>query len=298
MGGRSVRRRCSVLALVATLLIGVPTSVSAASRIAFSKHGDLFTILPDGSGLRRLTQGGPREHEPAWSPDRRRLAFIAWDRRIVVTDAQGDDRRRLFTLPRPYDQVLSLAWSPDGRWIAFATVRYERAGGLIRDCGQIWLMGADGSNPHRIVWHEPHITGITWSPNGRWLAAGFEHQNMTVDCGDDRPLGIARVRVDGTGLRSLGVPLGTDPDWSPGGRWIAYRDWRRTCHACGEIWLVSKDGARNRPFARPPAGEGGIRHPAWAPDGHPLAAIGEHLWIVRPGGVARRLAIHVTSVDW
>lgn len=216
-------------------------------------------------------------------------------------DADGTDRRRLYTVPPRYDEVGSLAWSPDGRRIAFSTARYTRVRPYAeRDCGQLWWMWADGRDPHRVVWHQPHITGVSWSPDASRLAVGFEHQNMTVACGDDRPMGIAIVRSDGSHLRGLGVRLGTDPDWSPDGRWIAYRDWRRTCHICGEIWLVRPDGTRDHVLVPMPAREGGLHQPRYSPGGARLAANGGDIWVVRSsdGRRLRRFAHRVDSLDW
>jgi Tol biopolymer transport system component len=39
--------------------------------------GDLWTVRPDGSDLRRVTRTGEREFQPAWSPDGRWLGFPA-----------------------------------------------------------------------------------------------------------------------------------------------------------------------------------------------------------------------------
>jgi hypothetical protein len=49
-------------------------------RIAFSRDGHIWTMRPDGTGLRRLTRG-PRIHDtvPAWSPAGGRIAFVRSD---------------------------------------------------------------------------------------------------------------------------------------------------------------------------------------------------------------------------
>ncbi len=300
MNGRWVGRVVTVAAVTFAVVMSLTAgSALGKSRIVFSRNGDLSTVRPDGTGFRHITGSPPREHTPAWSPDRRRIAFVAWDRRILVIDANGEHRRLLVRLPSRIDEVTGLAWSPDGRRIAFSTARFRRVPAGVEDCGQIWWMWSDGRNPHRIVWDEPHITGISWSPTGEWLAVGFEHQNMTVACGDDRPQGIARVRPDGSGLHGLGARAATDPDWSPEGRWIAYRDWRRTCHACGEIWLIQPDGSHNHPIMSERTPGGGYRDPRYSPGGRRFAAIGEGLWVLTADGrPIRRIVGNVDSIDW
>lgn len=219
----------------------------------------------------------------------------------MVVDAAGGDRRVVYRLPRALDGITGLAWSPDGGRIAFATAREKGAENVQgpKDCGQIWWIRASGGTAHPVLLGEPHITGISWSPDGAWLAIGFEHQNMTRACGDDRPMGIARVRLDGTQLRGLGPELATLPDWSPDGRWIVYRDWRRTCHICGELWLVRPDGSHDHVLTPMPASEGGLSNPRYAPSGRRLAAIGDGLWLIGADGtMLRRIVDRVESIDW
>lgn len=82
---------------------------------------------------------------PSWSPDGSRLAFAGQDGpgrpvEIWTVDARGTNLTRLtedsLTDERP-------AFSPDGRWIAWTrTVDGQR---------QIWVMGADGSDPHPLI---------------------------------------------------------------------------------------------------------------------------------------------------
>ena len=76
--------RLTVLGLAAAAL-GVPAAPALATQpgrngpIAFSQvvdgHRQLFTIEPDGRGLRQVTRFDGDATQPAWSPDGRRLAF-------------------------------------------------------------------------------------------------------------------------------------------------------------------------------------------------------------------------------
>lgn len=74
--------------------------------------GALYTVRPDGTGLRRLTHDDAEA--PDWSPRGRLLAFV---RRgdIYTIHADGSGLRRLV----PGEHIRSVVWAPDGRRLLF-----------------------------------------------------------------------------------------------------------------------------------------------------------------------------------
>ena len=78
----------------------------------------IYTIRPDGTGLRRLRIGG---QDPAWSPNGKRIAFVLPDPasggviQIYLMNANGTGRTRLTNGP----ESTAPAWSPDGSRIVF-----------------------------------------------------------------------------------------------------------------------------------------------------------------------------------
>ncbi|MGW1179241.1 hypothetical protein ACWD4P_36615 [Kitasatospora sp. NPDC002543] len=97
-------------------------------RIVFQRRGvgredwSLWTVDPDGGGLRQVT-GVPGEHtDPSWSPDGRYLVFSSNlgdlpNAQVFVVDAAGGTPVRVTRDDTAYDGAPS--WSPDGQWIAF-----------------------------------------------------------------------------------------------------------------------------------------------------------------------------------
>jgi TolB protein len=96
------------------------------NRIVFVRLGSgIFTVKPDGSGLRRLT-AGTRDSYPVWSPDGKRIAFVRPYRsqwRLHLMSASGAKLLRLPQAPpsgRP-------TWTADGKALLIPA-----AGDLVR----------------------------------------------------------------------------------------------------------------------------------------------------------------------
>ena len=99
-----------------------PTGRSIAFISYRDGDGELYTMRPNGSGIRQLTFDGLGYEFPDWSPDGRLIAFHSgpvdeFDLYDVYTiRANGGDQTRL-TFGAGFDGFP--AWSPNGRRLAF-----------------------------------------------------------------------------------------------------------------------------------------------------------------------------------
>ena len=231
----------------------------ARSQIAFVSERDgakeLFVMDYDGYNRRRLTFDVSLNLAPAWSPDRRRLAFVSYrkgnDPRIEELDLITGARRPLVAFP---GLNITPEWSPSGEELAFATSKDGNS--------EIYKVDKYGKRFERLTDHGAADLAPTWSPTGRELA-------FTSDRGGTPQIYL--MSADGTNVRPLTYrdqqgSYNTAAAWSPKGDWIAYvcRDERRILKLC----LISPDGQQWRQLT---TGSSNDESPAWSADGRHVA---------------------------
>ena len=145
----------------------------------------------------------------------------------------------------------SPAWSPDGKRVAFVSDRADPARGQF----DIYVMNLDGSGVRRLTDTNAGKTGLAWSPNGKWIA----YQSYAY---------LEEVSPDGTRHRRLTGYGGTQPDFSPRGRRIAYANGAAEFYS--SIYVMRPDGSKKVPAALPRESES-LSEPTWSPDGERLA---------------------------
>ena len=292
-----MKRRNFTLAATVTattvLLAMAPANATAPGRngrIAFRRYlndahtrGAIFTIDPDGTGLRRITHPGNRRilaNEPDWSPNGRWIVY-------QVERPTRPVPHRLYKIRRDGTHKTFLsggctstgrcrsdgyaAWSPSGERIAF---QREFCGAGKNNMTAVFVERANGTDPRRVTQrhvgcaaHRWEDFAPAWAPSGRRLA--FERQKR----GTESRRAVFTVRLDGTGLRRI-TPwrlVAAQPDWSPNGRWIAFRS-KETCDDCGNIWLVHPDGTGLHAVTHTAAGSGKWLSCSFSPNGRRITA--------------------------
>src|SRR5713101_6400733 len=200
-----------------------------------------------------------REVGPAWSPDGQRLAFLSDAARekqleIYVASATGSPVRQI---TRVTGQLSHLAWSPNGKAIAFlfvegsaqepgALVPYKLDSGVVEekfDEQRIAVVDVTSGHVRTISPADLYIYEYDWSPKGDSFAATGAHGSGTNNYWIAE---LFTIRADSGEARSIWKPplQIASPRWSPDGGAIAVihglmSDFGSTG---GDIWLVPAGG--------------------------------------------------------
>jgi Tol biopolymer transport system component len=233
-----------------------PTWSPDGSQIAFSllidesssvmaRAGDIYRVLPDGSGLRRLTFDGSvsvSNIDPVWSPDGARIAWIKilgnWHGADVwVMRADGADPHPVTTDGAAGAINGNLAWAPDGAYLSWEkSLRFARE-------GSVWTASRDGANLAQVSAGANVLTGSTsWQPHGHdllweeWPAA-----IVRVSGPDARVFPIAGAN---DAVTLIDFPQPAIPVWSPDGGRIAFTEQHGPQSTDAELVVVSLGGVR------------------------------------------------------
>ena len=175
---------------------------------------------------------------PAVSPDGSRVAMIlskdGWTD-LYVADIDGKNLKQL--TKSPADES-SPCWSPDGKWICFATKLRER-----RSLCKVPAWGGPIERIPTVGVLNP--TEPDWSPDGKWIA-------FTAQMGSFR---LCVVPSQGGTVTEL--VAGEDPSWSPNSRTLAFAQRRG-----GYLSLLDVPTKQVKDVARVSSGENS--QPSWA----------------------------------
>jgi Tol biopolymer transport system component len=224
------------------------------------------------------------------SPDGSHFAFASegsvWIVPIpgkVQPDLAGEPVR--LTLPIDANNTgNTMAWSGDGKWIAFNVWNNEGLG--------LHVVSSEGGEPTKIpvsrTGRSPYGGRVSLSQDGRRLA--FSSVNSQVSAAN--PLAMSylphAVPVRGGTASRLTDFWAYQPAFSPDGRRIALvriaaEDYPSTRE---DLWIIDSDGSAPRRLTDSP---GRISGPVWSPDGRMIACTHElagdrgsrEIWIVR-----------------
>jgi Tol biopolymer transport system component len=241
-----------VALIVATSSANATYPGKANGRLAFAitvdGNTDVYSALPSGRALRRLTDDPGFDACPAYSADGESIAWCG-PGGVWLMNQDGTEKRRLTAFGTFPD------FSPDGSKVVF---NGAPDGSTNVD---VWVIDRTGMNLMRLTTAPGPDRFPVWSPDGTKIV----FQSMRT--------GIAQVWVmdpDGSAQTQLTfdpVPKDQLPEWSPDGTRIAFVE--QTHPTGGDIWVMNADGSDAHAVTSGADKLG----TAWSPDGSEIATL-------------------------
>jgi len=269
------------------------------------KRSNLWLVNADGSGHEALTTGNHSAASPRWSPDGTRLAYVSdadGTPQLHVRWLDSGRTAKLTDLPSP---PLNLAWSPDGKSIAFAsfvaapvkpfvelpakpegaewaapfkatdklTYRFDGKGYLKDGYTQTFVIAADGGSPRQLT-SGPHDQPgsafgperLAWTPDGKALVFAANRR----DGGEFDPLDteLFELTVADRSLKPLTDRRGPDgsPAVSPDGKYVAYVGFDDRQQGHQTVRLYLYDRTEKKSRVLTDRLDRSVASPAWAAD--------------------------------
>jgi Tol biopolymer transport system component len=266
------------------------TSEVAAARARLAALTNAMGNVAAGPSFRQIRVASKLFWLPQLSPDGSKLAFAqAGDlwlipiRGKVDGDVAGVPETVNVSLP---DGVQvdrdGLAWSADGRWIAFNDFVGRKKGPF---ASGIYVVSAAGGVPRKLsVNPERGELSVNYrlalSPDGKQVAYASLQ-------GKGGPLHLEAISIEGGPARRLTETTGSEPAYSPNGRLIAYvtrpPDWTAgdkggPDREAGGVWVIPAQGGTPVLVADV---KSQASYPVWSADAAMIAfTAGDAVWVV------------------
>ena len=187
--------------------------------IAFAREGHIYTVRPDGSGERRLTNGSALDSRPQISPNGQIVAFerrSAEGRPANVYTVRVNGGPATDLTPGP-EEATEARFAPDGKTIVF--VRTTIAGGD-RVNADLYSIRPSGSGLTRLT-----TTGRVDEFDPRYFVGGIVFSRGNQSEGPAGYADIYTMKKDGTRVKPLveGVGSAYVEDVSPQGHTLIFR---------------------------------------------------------------------------
>jgi Tol biopolymer transport system component/DNA-binding winged helix-turn-helix (wHTH) protein len=235
-----------------------------------------------------LTSFPGSERDPAFSPDGKQVAFV-WDadtRKDVGVYVKLIGSEQPLRISQGSGSVCCPAWSSDGHYVAFQRCTGSRGTFVVPALG----------GPERRLTEKGACIGLTWSPDGKFLA--FPAKGSDAD-----PWHISTLSLDTLEERDISSPpaniIGDHlPSFSPDGKEVAFR--RISSPWVTDIYLAAVDADETRRLTFDKTVIEGV---TWLADGKNLVFASHRagdmaLWkIPVSGGTPERLSVSSTNAE-
>lgn len=253
---------CAPLRSGAARTSGAGATTVRADDIVFERDGQVWSAHADGTQPRQVgcENGMHVVWGPAWSPDRKRIAYATgrWrstseESTLTIVSASGE----FVGAWRRHSIETNLAYSPDGGRIAFV----EWDGRREQECVVVFnVVSRESTVVCELPKAQQYPRSVSWSPDGaRLLLAGW------VPYSTHRTPGV--LALDTGEFTWLSTPSVAEANWAPNGKTIVAGTESGSQTA---IVLLEPDGTIIRVLARGGVDQYGnpdVSSPVFTPDG-------------------------------
>ena len=255
----------------------VACTVSTYDLSANRGRSSLWLLSTLGGAPRRLTTGGEKDGQPAWSPQGEQIAFIARRAQegcqdetpqLYVIDAAGGEARRVSDFA---PGVGAFRWTANGRGIVFVSWLWPGLRGA-----------AAQARRYRGELERPETGYLTAEAQYRHWDRNLPQGRVPRLCLLDLATGRVRDLFEGTALELPRTDPGLDHfDLSPDGRHLAFVHDPQARKRAGQRWSLAEMDLRTRRVRTcHEAAPWDFSGPRYSPDGQRLAVVaartGEH----------------------
>ena len=276
-----------------------PAKAVTNGRIVYTKSSgtgkDIYSVLPDGSGNKRLTDSRDANH-PKWSPSGGRIAFQR-DDAVWVMEANGSGQQEVTSgelvdwMPTG-GQVLVVRWAEDPGVDPTFVLHTLSTGAEEELPIDLPLVAGPLEPPYDDYSEWDGVGNPVLSPDGQHLALMLYRTDYGDDGYDWDFSSVFTVRLDGSELTR--VPkysyAWSISDWSPNGQQLLTWGEEPRADCFSSVRSLHLDGSSGSVLIS----KGCVRPgPAWSPDGRRIVFVSGRTNSLR---VARKDGSHATNL--
>jgi TolB protein len=210
---------------------------------------EIFSMKPDGTGLKQLTRNAVDDSEPALSPNGKKIAYTSkgvqpsnpeGDEEIYLMNADGSNKKNLtFTGGTVLD--LEPDFSPGGKKIAFRTRGVRQQSNAEGD-DEVYVMTTGGLLATNLTHNGTGVSDAQpdFSPEGKVAFTSNRDGDFDIYAMEGQPenttTNVPRNLTNNSGITD------SEPDFSPNGNKIAYTDSGGFIGGDSEIYLMNANG--------------------------------------------------------